>query len=36
LTEILDAVGDAIDTLGGRFAMQYCTLATTAVRAGTS
>jgi SAM-dependent methyltransferase len=36
LTEILDAVGDAIDSLGGRFTMQYTTLATTSVRAGTS
>jgi SAM-dependent methyltransferase len=35
-TEILDAVGDAIDRLGGRFTMQYSTLATIAVRAGTS
>jgi SAM-dependent methyltransferase len=29
---ILDAVGAAIDTLGGRFTMQYTTLATTAAR----
>jgi SAM-dependent methyltransferase len=36
LTEILDAVGAAIDTLGGRFTMQYTTLATTAVRSGAS
>ncbi|UWP85191.1 class I SAM-dependent methyltransferase [Dactylosporangium fulvum] len=32
--DILDAVGTAIDTLGGRFTMQYTTLATTAVRTG--
>jgi SAM-dependent methyltransferase len=36
LAEILDAVGGAIDTLGGRFVMQYITLATTAVRTGAS
>lgn len=36
VTEILDAVGDAIDTLGGRFTMQYSTLATIAVRARSS
>ncbi len=36
LAEILDAVGGAIDSLGGRFTMSYTTLATTAVRAGTS
>ncbi|WP_062217859.1 class I SAM-dependent methyltransferase [Streptomyces sp. NBRC 109706] len=35
LAEILDAVGNAIDSLGGRFTMRYTTLATTAVRAGT-
>jgi SAM-dependent methyltransferase len=35
LTEILDAVGRAIDSLGGRFTMQYSTLATSALRAGT-
>lgn len=35
LTEILDAVGCAIDSLGGRFTMQYTTLATTSLRAGT-
>jgi SAM-dependent methyltransferase len=29
--DILDAVGTAIDTLGGRFTMRYTTLATTAV-----
>nr|WP_096336187.1 class I SAM-dependent methyltransferase [Pseudofrankia asymbiotica] len=34
LAEILDAVGDAIDSLGGRFTMSYTTLATTAVRHG--
>jgi SAM-dependent methyltransferase len=34
--DILNAVGTAIDTLGGRFTMQYTTLATTAVRTGTS
>lgn len=34
LTEVLDAVGGAIDSLGGRFTMNYTTLATTAVRAG--
>jgi SAM-dependent methyltransferase len=32
LAEILEAVGAAIDTLGGRFVMQSTTLATTAVR----
>lgn len=36
LTEILNAVGDAIDSLGGRFTMNYTTLATTAVRHGTA
>lgn len=36
LAEILDAVGDAIDSLGGRFTMNYTTLAATAVRLGTS
>ncbi|CAG6392011.1 Methyltransferase type 11 [Actinacidiphila cocklensis] len=36
LAEVLDAVGDAIDALGGRFTMTYTTLAATAVRAGTS
>ncbi|MGW6023395.1 class I SAM-dependent methyltransferase [Streptomyces sp. NPDC055099] len=36
LAEMLGAVGDAIDALGGSFLMQYTTLATTAVRAGTS
>lgn len=35
LTAVLDAVGDAIDSLGGRFTMTYTTLATTAVRTGT-
>ena len=34
--DILAAVGTAVDTLGGRFTMQYTTLATTAVRTGTS
>lgn len=34
LTEILDAVGRPIDSLGGRFTMQYITLATPALRAG--
>jgi hypothetical protein len=33
---ILGTVRAAIDTLGGRFTMHYTTLATTAVRAGTS
>jgi SAM-dependent methyltransferase len=32
LAEILGAVGAAIDSLGGRFTMDYTTLATTAVR----
>ena len=36
LAQILDAVGSAIDSLGGRFTMTYTTLATTAVRVGTS
>lgn len=35
LAEVLDAVGDAIDSLGGRFTMNYTTLAVTAVRAHT-
>ncbi|MCN9243742.1 class I SAM-dependent methyltransferase [Streptomyces sp. RY43-2] len=35
-TEILDAVGRAIDSLGGRFTMSYTTLAATAVRTGVS
>ncbi|MER7727780.1 class I SAM-dependent methyltransferase [Streptomyces sp. NPDC096323] len=35
LTAILDAVKDAIDSLGGRFTMHYTTLATTAVHTGT-
>lgn len=34
LAEILDAVGSAIDALGGHFTMPYTTLATTAVRVG--
>ncbi|MGW7208521.1 class I SAM-dependent methyltransferase [Streptomyces sp. NPDC054837] len=36
LADVLNAVGDAIDSLGGRFTMNYTTLATTAVRAATS
>jgi hypothetical protein len=36
LTGILDAVGAAIDALGGSFTMHYTTLATTAVRADAS
>ncbi|MCC5580781.1 class I SAM-dependent methyltransferase [Microtetraspora sp. AC03309] len=36
LAEILDAVGGAVDSLGGRFTMSYTTLAATAVRAGAS
>lgn len=36
LTGILDAVGGAIDSLGGRFTMTYTTLATTAVLVGGS
>ncbi|MEV8314577.1 class I SAM-dependent methyltransferase [Streptomyces sp. NPDC059900] len=36
LAEVLDAVGSAIDALGGRFTMHYTTLATTAVRAAVS
>lgn len=36
LAQILDAVGSAIDSLGGRFTMTYSTLATTAVRVGIS
>ncbi|WP_433425262.1 hypothetical protein ACQP1V_20205 [Microtetraspora malaysiensis] len=36
LAEILHAVGSAIDSLGGRFTMNYTTLAATAIRAGTS
>ncbi|MEU1547043.1 class I SAM-dependent methyltransferase [Nocardia sp. NPDC005745] len=35
LAEILDAVGAAIDSLGGSFTMDYTTLAATAVRAST-
>lgn len=34
LAEILDAVGGAIDSLGGRFTMNYTTLAATARRVG--
>jgi SAM-dependent methyltransferase len=33
LAEILDAVGGAIDSLGGRFTMNYTTLAATTIRA---
>ncbi len=33
LSEVLHAVGHAIDSLGGRFTMDYTTLTTTAVRA---
>ncbi|MFE7161594.1 class I SAM-dependent methyltransferase [Streptomyces sp. NPDC057636] len=36
LAEILDAVGNAIDSLGGHFTMNYTTLATTAARVGAS
>ncbi|MEV7891943.1 class I SAM-dependent methyltransferase [Streptomyces sp. NPDC002817] len=36
LAEVLIAVGDAIDSLGGGFTMNYTTLATTAVRAAAS
>ncbi|MGY1897885.1 class I SAM-dependent methyltransferase [Nocardia gipuzkoensis] len=36
LAEILDAVGNAIDSLGGSFTMDYTTLAATAARAGAS
>ncbi|MGW2631501.1 class I SAM-dependent methyltransferase [Streptomyces chattanoogensis] len=35
LADILEAVGGAIDSLGGRFTMNYTTLAATAVRADT-
>jgi hypothetical protein len=35
LAVILEAVGSAIDSLGGRFTMQYSTLATTALRVRT-
>jgi SAM-dependent methyltransferase len=34
VSEILAAVGAAIDSMGGRFTMHYATLATTATRAG--
>ena len=34
LNEILNAVGRAIDSLGGRFTMEYTTLTTVALRAG--
>ncbi|WP_328697899.1 class I SAM-dependent methyltransferase [Streptomyces sp. NBC_00342] len=36
LAEVLDAVGAAIDSLGGHFTMEFITLAVTAVRAATS
>ncbi|MGW2836438.1 class I SAM-dependent methyltransferase [Streptomyces sp. NPDC001493] len=36
LAEVLEAVGGAIDSLGGRFTMEYTTLAVTAVRAASS
>ncbi|WP_371631974.1 class I SAM-dependent methyltransferase [Streptomyces sp. NBC_01259] len=36
LAEVLDAVGAAIDSLGGHFTMEFTTLAVTAVRAATS
>ncbi|MFJ4856151.1 class I SAM-dependent methyltransferase [Streptomyces sp. NPDC088730] len=36
LAEVLDAVGEAIDSLGGHFTMEYTTLAVTALRAATS
>ena len=36
LTEILAAVGAAIDTLGGHFTMEFTTLATSATRGGSS
>ncbi|MCA1220330.1 class I SAM-dependent methyltransferase [Streptomyces sp. 8L] len=36
LAAVLGEVGPAIDALGGRFTMRYTTLATTAVRDGTS
>ncbi|WP_406349912.1 class I SAM-dependent methyltransferase [Streptomyces sp. NBC_00658] len=36
LAQILDAVGSAIDSLGGRFTMNYTTFAAIAVRAGNS
>lgn len=36
LADVLNAVGDAIDSLGGRFTMNYTTLTTTAVRAASS
>ncbi|MFJ3776751.1 class I SAM-dependent methyltransferase [Streptomyces sp. NPDC090075] len=36
LDGILDVVGEAIDSLGGRFTMNYTTLAATALRAATS
>ncbi|MGW8634713.1 class I SAM-dependent methyltransferase [Streptomyces sp. NPDC055793] len=36
LAQVLDAVGSAIDSLGGAFTMHYTTLATTAVRTDAS
>ncbi|MFJ5848001.1 class I SAM-dependent methyltransferase [Streptomyces sp. NPDC092903] len=36
LAEVLDAVGEAIDSLGGHFTMEYTTLAVSALRAATS
>lgn len=36
LAEVLDAVAEVIDLLGGHFTMNYTTLAATAVRVGTS
>ncbi|MFD6275891.1 class I SAM-dependent methyltransferase [Streptomyces sp. NPDC060209] len=36
VARILDEVGAAIDSLGGRFTMNYTTLATSAVRTGTT
>ncbi|WP_190079160.1 class I SAM-dependent methyltransferase [Streptomyces longisporoflavus] len=36
LAEVLDAVGSAVDALGGRFTMNYTTLAATAVRTAAS
>ncbi|MGN5631961.1 class I SAM-dependent methyltransferase [Streptomyces sp. AC154] len=36
LAEVLDAVGEAIDALGGHFTMEFTTLAVTALRAATS
>ncbi|MFF0073103.1 class I SAM-dependent methyltransferase [Streptomyces sp. NPDC005494] len=36
LADVLGAAGSAIDALGGRFTMEFTTLATTAVRVGTA